>query len=754
MADINIADVKTVRIHPAIGIARVGDSDEYFLGPEIPGAPPEPSGGTLEAKFKDSQGRVKRQAARFRCFGYDDSGGYTELTGKAEVTVEWEVTLANKKAAALEFLGEDRRNPGQPENDLIISPGARGIIGRKTTQPPTPVPFDNGRVRFVQDNIPHEIKNIYLGELRTDENGCLLVLGGRGLSQSHPRADQELSSAANNDNWCDDVSDGPVTAKVTVKVDGTEREFTATPAWVITTPPKFAPELDSPTTLWDQIIYAFGVQAPDRPSYVKDIYPVLQSPRLMKAVYQAANGHHGWQHPVTVEATRKRIFSRIGNPRENGTGGGGSLMPRLTGLDREYPSLTPRQYTVMERWRNGIFDNDWKPEWGNDRPSYADAQITPEGLDRAALHACVGASFVPGIEGGDFLIQKDAQGKPKNWKEPYTSLRFAAHVKAGDVTARMAVPWQADFYACGDSWWPVPRPNEAVPKGGGGYKDWARNLDHGGDMARKWQQLGFVLRTSTGEFVEVARSLPERTRRELTHFAFPVETVPSGVEPLWPSLERLAADHADTAVLSFGQATTQKEQTQSWRLWLTELDGELTVEIRSTDLDRLEIRLAPPLGASLAPDDFGVITSRPDGQRLKLRVELPHHVHSGRFARQGLWRVDVRAEQEVMYQLTATAKSLITFPAVMTAAHDGSISASVDFTGTPIESGAAVVLPLSSGRELQEAVLHSAPAPQADRVAGQVAVKQAQYLRVQVTGKSPMGHPFVRERLMRTDELP
>ena len=48
-------------IHPAIGIARVGNSpDGWFLGPEAPGPHPVPPGG-----FKDDQCRVKRQAARF-----------------------------------------------------------------------------------------------------------------------------------------------------------------------------------------------------------------------------------------------------------------------------------------------------------------------------------------------------------------------------------------------------------------------------------------------------------------------------------------------------------------------------------------------------------------------------------------------------------------------------------------------------------------------------------------------------------------
>ena len=65
------------KIHPAIGIARVGDSpDEFYLAPEQAGQLPNeltPDGGEQPVtKFKDGQGRVKRQAARFRVYGYDD----------------------------------------------------------------------------------------------------------------------------------------------------------------------------------------------------------------------------------------------------------------------------------------------------------------------------------------------------------------------------------------------------------------------------------------------------------------------------------------------------------------------------------------------------------------------------------------------------------------------------------------------------------------------------------------------------------
>ena len=81
------------KIHPAIGVARVGNSDDFFVGPEHIGEQPNPSGG-----FKDSQCRVKRQAARFRIFAHHSNGTSEEITS-ANADITWTVHLANKKAA-------------------------------------------------------------------------------------------------------------------------------------------------------------------------------------------------------------------------------------------------------------------------------------------------------------------------------------------------------------------------------------------------------------------------------------------------------------------------------------------------------------------------------------------------------------------------------------------------------------------------------------------------------------------------------
>src|SRR5437764_13495055 len=105
------------KIHPAVGVARVGNSDDFFVGPERLGERPNPPGG-----FKDAQCRVKRQAARFRIFAHHDDNSVEEITSaKADIT--WTVHLANKKAA---FPG--RGNSGAA-SDLTIDPGPRSANG-------------------------------------------------------------------------------------------------------------------------------------------------------------------------------------------------------------------------------------------------------------------------------------------------------------------------------------------------------------------------------------------------------------------------------------------------------------------------------------------------------------------------------------------------------------------------------------------------------------------------------------------------
>ena len=157
------------KIHPAIGIARLGDSEsEFYLSPEGPGHLPiacDSEGRSIlqdgkekrVEQFRDAEGRIKRQAARFRVYVYDgeeDKGrevkvGDTfqfELSSSAAglqavegtvTDISWTVHLANKKSSWYRFqetTGIHGYKPSHPlrspevtqpdaRRDLIIDPG-------------------------------------------------------------------------------------------------------------------------------------------------------------------------------------------------------------------------------------------------------------------------------------------------------------------------------------------------------------------------------------------------------------------------------------------------------------------------------------------------------------------------------------------------------------------------------------------------------------------------------------------------------
>ncbi len=133
------------RIHPAIGIARVGNSQEYYLSPEtIAGLKAHPNDvqtGGLPIKantenstitstdIRDSKGALKRQAARFKIYQYalnDNNESYpmnlpdgaiqevqigSKVGSKKVIDIIWTVHIANKKANTF-YLVEDPNQAG------------------------------------------------------------------------------------------------------------------------------------------------------------------------------------------------------------------------------------------------------------------------------------------------------------------------------------------------------------------------------------------------------------------------------------------------------------------------------------------------------------------------------------------------------------------------------------------------------------------------------------------------------------------
>jgi hypothetical protein len=323
-----MATIASCKIFPSIGIARLGDSaEEYFIGPEAPGFPPDPKQG-----FKDPEGRIKRQAARFRIYGYDQTGEVIQELNESTpgLSITWSVRLANRKASWFTFQGVKRGeetdkgvNPTELRNKAVtdrsaleITPGLRSISGASKSGPK--YHFDDG----VFLDIP-----VALGELRTDEAGRLLVFGGYGVSGHTPEA-HPISNYANNDYWYDDTSDGPVSA--IVKLNGTEVPVKGA-AWVIVAPPKFAPGLLNVVTLYEVLEAAAGIQVPSKLSFRKHIYPLFARMADNQWVNAMALRGHGpqkranFRDPAIIglisdnskaqQPYRQDIFARIRNPR-------------------------------------------------------------------------------------------------------------------------------------------------------------------------------------------------------------------------------------------------------------------------------------------------------------------------------------------------------------------------------------------------------------------------------------------------------
>ena len=142
-------DIQSVSIHPAIGVARVGNAEDgYFLAPEVIGATPEDPVG-----FRDEHGHMKRQVARFRVYATMTSGEVRELTA-ADADIAWRVEIANLKAGWYDFqhamdlppdqvFAPPKRNAnfnGDDRERLSIRPSPRDISGPNQAS----APFDDG----------------------------------------------------------------------------------------------------------------------------------------------------------------------------------------------------------------------------------------------------------------------------------------------------------------------------------------------------------------------------------------------------------------------------------------------------------------------------------------------------------------------------------------------------------------------------------------------------------------------------------
>ncbi len=497
---------KIYKIFPGIGIARLGNSaNDYFIGPEAPGIVPPPP-------YRDAEEKIKRQGARFRIYEYevDQWGGATlqrEVTAD-DATINWTVHLVNSKAAGKKFppLKSTNRNAAYERQGLTIDAGSQMITGKNSSVGPL-----QGDITFTKTRINEGSAQVKLGALKTDEAGRLIVLGGHGQSASPLGCD--LDNFANNDGWYDDVSDGPVTATVTI--DGTT--VNAISAWVVVAAPAYAPGIYNMMTWYDQAVsvnasFFHPIRQLDRPSFTKDIYPILKRTVFLQWVSMPARRGHGnntggdflvpdklaklSNNSDQYKPDRESVFNRLANPDNPRRD-----MPDLrSGVNPSNPSrridtsLTEHQYRMMTKWKDGDFESDWSGSEPTPIPfDNLPLAEQPDALTQAALEGCIGGPFFPGIETTYLMTLAETYSEP---------FRIDPAHPPGYLTEPMALPWQADFLACGRLWWPAQRPVSV--RANGSFQDYSRGIRDFSGMVRHWSDLGFIVQDGD-EYVERER---------------------------------------------------------------------------------------------------------------------------------------------------------------------------------------------------------------------------------------------------------
>ena len=506
-------------IYPPIGVMRVGNSEhEYFIGPLV--SDPDPS--MDEHAYRDKTGALKRQAAQFRIYGFNAAGKAVKELTADDAKIVWHAHLANQKSSWYQFqIALDipdaadappsmlRNIDIKDRNSLIIDGGQQTISN----------PNEHDGPKFMGK---FQEKPVYLGEMRTDEKGRLIMLGGHGVAENL-KGDIAITFA-NNEGWYDDISDGPVTAEVEyqgvkLKVD---------PAWVICAPPDYAPMQKSVRTMWDLMrdvaVKAGMLTRPVRPSFTKDILPIferLTNLQWVNAGFAAAFGWGGqfdyttpaWKvklnNPSPANMEMRRTISN--NFRRYGISGaeapqlwpwlyGDAISIPTTGSVRQHSTLTDLQLGFIDQWVKGDFDADYVDMTGcphiPEPPTIDKLPVAeqPDMLTKAAMEFCLADAFHPGCEmtwpmrtAGMYMSAFRLKHAPKtplvdsSYYGPTMNSDVFTLAKgpllggqvAGGITRWMAIPWQTDTASCRDGYtstydpylptfWPARVPNTVL----------------------------------------------------------------------------------------------------------------------------------------------------------------------------------------------------------------------------------------------------------------------------------------------------
>ena len=646
-----------IEIYPKTGVGRLGNSQGQFcLAPDsIGGLPFEADAfgnmlGPIQ-NFKDEAGQVRRQGQLFRLF--DDSGNEITLSHPDVATIEWTAHLANKKAAWYQYselegnllYGESNsytnrsvpfRNATkvtrQDRQKLIVDPGPRTISGAQQS-----IGFDQANVpsgypaSFPPSTVTYGTSVTTLGDLVTDDEGRLVVIGAYG----HAGGDKPLTSYGGSDTWHDDISDGPVYCTVTL-TDGTA---IALQAWVIIGSPDFAPEIVNISALSDTM-FDVGVRnfdlVPDmcttgvwnenfQANYQRDILPIIQRiagyqwvANTQSMMSFASNIFDFSDNSQANQANRENYFAyfREGNDKANTSPGQPQevlfkedgddyfpMMPLNSGSNSvsnttivKFLALDETQYFLLGQWAKGSFVSD---------PNFQAYPISYK--DMASVGNCVGLPMCPGIE-----VTWSVQN-PKVYQDAY---RIADHLgkggyqsvgldpsrdecegggcEPGDLTKRMACPWQADFFQCtvqpvnftdpsvnkhktstGNEplpptyysyWWPPQSPwdvltGELTEEGqahshlpAGQQMNYARGINSFVQMVEHWSALAFIRNNNSGD-----KGFPYFTETERNNELFSYQEVGVG------EISKNVQDNETTIPVFFIEPDSEKVKKRGTR---------------------------------------------------------------------------------------------------------------------------------------------------------------------------------------------
>ncbi len=204
----DVSDVVVFKIHPAIGIARVSKSDDYFVF------------GMQPANYK-SNGLMKRQAVQFRIFAYGENHvGLGEVTpalmSQLGVSAVWSAEIANRKLAFT------ARQQGLPTETHIV-------FGASASS-------NDANEGHLVASIPGfaEGQNIPLGQI----TGTGLFIPPKG-GVFRKEAGAPVPNFPNHTaEIADTTGDGPVR----VKLSGPAQNIPVLSAWIVVAPNDFSPD--------------------------------------------------------------------------------------------------------------------------------------------------------------------------------------------------------------------------------------------------------------------------------------------------------------------------------------------------------------------------------------------------------------------------------------------------------------------------------------------------------------------------------